>query len=251
MVWFWLNHFSVYPVKANLRWLVADYEERAIRPHALGHFRDLVMATLDHPAMLQYLDNAQNAAGHVNENYARELMELHTLGVDGGYTQQDVQALARVLTGVGINASRMAPKLRPEWQRLYGAPVPSSSIRRATISRANAARRDIEGRGFAEVEQAVDLLVRQPACARFMSRQARVYFVADDPPAQLVEHMAQTFQSTDGDIAAVLRTMLDAPRVRRLARHQVQGSDALRGVGAAARLRRRARSSTPTRSSTG
>ena len=103
MVWFWLNHFSVHQHKANLRWLVGDYEERAIRPHALGHFRDLVLATLEHPAMLQYLDNNQNAVGHINENYARELMELHTLGVDAGYTQQDVQQLARVLTGVGVN----------------------------------------------------------------------------------------------------------------------------------------------------
>ena len=78
MVWFWLNHFSVFQFKANLRWLVGDYEERAIRPHALGHFKELVLATLEHPAMQQYLDNNHNAAGHVNENYARELMELHT-----------------------------------------------------------------------------------------------------------------------------------------------------------------------------
>jgi len=87
LTWFWLNHFSVHQAKANGRWLVADYTERAIRPHALGHFFDLVMATLQHPAMLQYLDNAQNAAGHINENYARELLELHTLGVGSGYTQ--------------------------------------------------------------------------------------------------------------------------------------------------------------------
>src|SRR5207253_592753 len=82
---FWLNHFSVHQHKADERWLLGDYEERAIRPHALGRFRDLVLATLEHPAMLEYLDNAQNAVGHVNENYARELMERHTLGVDGGY----------------------------------------------------------------------------------------------------------------------------------------------------------------------
>ena len=98
MVWFWLNHFSVFQYKANLRWLVGDYEERAIRPHVFGHFKDLVMASLEHPAMLQFLDNNQNAAGHINENYARELLELHTLGVGGGYSQQDVQELARVLT---------------------------------------------------------------------------------------------------------------------------------------------------------
>ena len=108
MVWFWLNHFSVHQYKANLRWLVGDYADRAIRPHALGHFKDLVLATLEHPAMLQYLDNSQNAVGHINENYARELMELHTLGVNAGYTQQDVQQLARVLTGVGISTGRSA-----------------------------------------------------------------------------------------------------------------------------------------------
>ncbi len=116
MVWFWLNHFSVFQYKANLRWLVGDYEERAIRPHAFGHFKDLVMASLEHPAMLQFLDNNQNAAGHINENYARELLELHTLGVGGGYSQQDVQELARVLTGVGINVGDQ-PKLKPEMQR--------------------------------------------------------------------------------------------------------------------------------------
>src|SRR5207302_4391430 len=111
MVWFWLNHFSVHQHKADERWLLGDYEERAIRPHALGRFRDLVLATLEHPAMLEYLDNAQNAVGHVNENYARELMERHTLGVDGGYGQQDVQQLARVLTGVRIDTAA-APHLR-------------------------------------------------------------------------------------------------------------------------------------------
>ena len=88
-------------------------------PHILGHFRELVMATLTHPAMLQYLDNAQNAVNHVNENYARELMELHTLGVGAGYTQADVQNLARILTGVGINAAGPEPKLKAEWQGLY------------------------------------------------------------------------------------------------------------------------------------
>jgi uncharacterized protein (DUF1800 family) len=208
MIWFWLNHFSVHQSKANLRWLVGDYEERAIRPYALGHFKDLVLATLEHPAMLQYLDNSQNAVGHINENYARELMELHTLGVGAGYTQQDVQQLARVLTGVGIGVGN-PPKLKPEWQRLY--------IRRGAFE-FNPARHDfgakmllghtIEGKGFGEVEDAVTLIVGQPACARFISRQLASYFVADNPPPQLVERMAQTFERTGGDIAAVLRTML-------------------------------------------
>jgi uncharacterized protein (DUF1800 family) len=208
MVWFWLNHFSVFQYKANLRWLVGDYEEHAIRPHVFGHFRDLVMATLEHPAMLQYLDNNQNAAGHINENYARELMELHTLGVGSGYTQQDVQNLARVLTGVGVNAGD-APKLKPELQRLY--------VRQGAFE-FNPARHDfgaktllghpVEGHGFDEVEHAVAQIVAQPACARFVSRQLATYFIADNPPPALVERMAQTFMHTDGDIAAVLRTML-------------------------------------------
>jgi uncharacterized protein (DUF1800 family) len=157
--------------------------------------------------MLQYLDNVQNAAGHVNENYARELMELHTLGVDAGYTQQDVQQLALVLTGVGVNAGN-PPKLKPEWRSLY---------RRSGAFEFNPARHDfsrkallghtIEGTGFREVEDAVTVIVHQPACARFISRRIAGYFVADDPPPRLVERMAQTFVRTDGDIAAVLRTM--------------------------------------------
>jgi uncharacterized protein (DUF1800 family) len=211
LTWFWLNHFSVHQYKANLRWLVGDYADQAIRPHALGHFKDLVLATLEHPAMLQYLDNQQNAAGHINENYARELMELHTLGVNGGYTQEDVQQLARVLTGVGVNAGD-PPKLKREWQGLY---------RREGAFEFNPARHDfgdkrllghsIKGRGFDEVEDAVTLIVRQPACAKFISAELARYFVADDPPARLVDRMAQTFMRTDGDIAQVLREMFLAP----------------------------------------
>ena len=211
LAWFWLNHFSVFQYKANVRWLVADYEEHAIRPHVLGHFRDLVMATLRHPAMLQYLDNAQNAAGHINENYARELMELHTLGVDGGYQQQDVQALAHVLTGVGINVGE-APKLKPDWQPLYKRDGAFEfNPARHDFSTKQLLGRTIAGRGFHEVEEAVDLLVRQPACARFVSRRLAQYFVADNPPQALVDRMAATFSSSDGDIAAVVRTMLEAP----------------------------------------
>ena len=212
LVAFWLNHFSVFEYKGNLRWLIGDYAEHAIRPHVLGHFRDLVLSTLTHPAMLQYLDNAQNAAGHVNENYARELMELHTLGVDGGYTQQDVQNLARILTGAGIYNGGEPSRLRREWQDLY---------RRDGAFEFNPARHDfgdktllgqrVAGRGYAEVEQAVDLLVRSPACARFISRQLATYFVADAPPPALVDRLAQRFRATDGDLAAVMATLLASP----------------------------------------
>ncbi|MFI4889697.1 MAG: DUF1800 domain-containing protein [Steroidobacterales bacterium] len=211
MVWFWLNHFSLYQYKAELRWLVGDYEERAIRPYALGHFRDLVLATLEHPAMLQYLDNRQNRAGHSNENYARELLELHTLGVDGGYTQQDVQQLALILTGVGINTEQ-APRLRRELQGLYkrrGAfefnPAHHDFSDKVLLGRT------IHGSGFDEVEAAVTLIVHQRACAHFISGQMARYFVADNPPPALVERMTRTFLQTDGDIAAVLRTMFLAP----------------------------------------
>jgi uncharacterized protein (DUF1800 family) len=213
MTWFWMNHFTVFSGKANVRWTLAEYEERDVRPHALGRFRDLAMATVTAPAMLEYLDNAQSAVGRVNENYARELMELHTLGVSGGpsgsqYSQQDVQELARVLTGAGVNPTDNMPKLPPVRQALY--------VRRGLFE-FNPARHDfgaksilnrtITAEGLSEIEQAVTILCRQPATARFISRKIAVYFVAEEPPAKLVDAMIQTFQRTDGDIAAVLRTM--------------------------------------------
>jgi uncharacterized protein (DUF1800 family) len=208
MVWFWLNHFSVYEYKGNLRWLVGDYEAQAIRPHALGRFRDLVLATLTHPAMLQYLDNAQNAAGHLNENYARELMELHTLGVDGGYTQQDVQELARMLTGVGINATDNPPRLGPDVQRRY---VHRGAFEFNPARHDNGAKqllgRHFEGGGMDEVEAAVDWLIAQPACGRKIARELGVYFLGTEPSAALVERLARDFRRNQGDIAVLLRTL--------------------------------------------
>jgi uncharacterized protein (DUF1800 family) len=212
MTWFWFNHFNVHQYKADLRVLVADYERNAIRQHALGHFRDLLMATLRHPAMLRYLDNADNAAGHVNENYAREIMELHTMGVGSGYTQQDVEQLARILTGAGIDLNPVAPQLKPELQPLL--------IRDGAFE-FNPARHDfgdkifmgktIKGSGFAEIQQAVDILCASPATAQHISREIAVYFVSDDPPKALTDRMAQTFTRTGGDIAGVLDAMFHAP----------------------------------------
>jgi uncharacterized protein (DUF1800 family) len=208
MTWFWLNHFSVFRYKANLRWSVADYEERAIRPNALGNFRDLLRATLRHPAMLVYLDNAQSSANKVNENYAREILELHTMGVNGGYTQTDVQELARILTGVGVNYGAAPTRVKPEWQGL---------LERDGAFEFNPARHDfgdkvflgqtIAGKGFAEVDQALDLIVKNPATAQFISRKLAMRFVADEPPAGLVARMAQAFTKTGGDIPSVLRVM--------------------------------------------
>ena len=208
LVWFWLNHFSVHEPKGSIAPLLGDYEAHAIRPHALGHFRDLVMATATHPAMLEYLDNRQNAVKHVNENYARELMELHTLGVAGGYSQADVQELARVLTGFGVSGAT-PPHLPHNLEHYYRHgggfefnPTRHDFGRKLLLGHA------IEGTGYDELAQAVDVLVRQPACARFVSTRLAEYFVSDQPPAALVERAAQTFMKTDGDIRAVLRTLL-------------------------------------------
>ena len=212
MTWFWMNHFNVHQYKSNLRALVGDYEERAIRPHALGQFRELVLATLRHPAMIRYLDNEQNAAGRINENYARELLELHTLGVDGGYTQRDVQELARVLTGVGVNLTGKEPNVRKELKSQYV---------RDGLFEFNPNRHDygdktilghaIRGRGLAEIDEVVGILSRHPSTARFVSRKLAMFFVADDPPPALVARMAATFWRTDGDIAATLATLFDSP----------------------------------------
>jgi uncharacterized protein (DUF1800 family) len=213
MTWFWMNHFTVFSGKGNVRWTLAEYEEQAVRPHALGKFSDLVLATVTSPAMLEYLDNAQSAAGKINENYARELMELHTLGVSGGpsgskYTQQDVQELARVLTGVGLNLTDNTPRLPADQKALY--------VRRGLFE-FNPARHDpapktvlghlVAGRGLAEVEDAVTFLCRQPAAARFITTKLVAYFVADDPPSALVDKLTRTFEKTDGSIAAVLHDM--------------------------------------------
>ena len=206
MVWFWENHFSVHRQKGRVRWMVGDYEEQAIRPHALGKFRDLVLATLEHPAMLEYLDNDKNTAGHVNENYARELLELHTLGVDGGYTQQDVQNLARVLTGAGVAAD--PPKLKADLQALYFRQGGFQfNPARHDFGPVTLLGRPLEGRGFESITRAVGRIVAQPACAQFISRRIAMYFVADEPPPALVARMAGVFRHTDGDIAAVLRTL--------------------------------------------
>jgi len=200
LTWFWLNHFNVFQYKGPLRALVADYEERAIRPHALGRFRDLVGATARHPAMLVYLDNARNSAGRINENYARELMELHTLGVDGGYTQADVEALARILTGWSLDLAS------GELARFYP--------RRHDFSDKLFLGNTVRGSGAKELDVALDMLARNPSTARFVSRKLALFFVADEPSDALVARMAQTYLDTSGEIPAVLRTMFVSPEFR-------------------------------------
>lgn len=211
MTWFWLNHFSVFRYKANLRWSVADYEEQAIRPNALGNFRDLLLATVKHPAMLVYLDNAQSTAGKINENYARELLELHTMGVDGGYTQQDVQELARVLTGVGVNTGAAPSRVKPALQHLLvNEGAFEFNPERHDFGNKTLLGQSIAGSGFSEVTQAIDLIARSPATARFISRKLAIQFVADDPPPALVERMAGAFTRSHGDIPSVLRVMFNS-----------------------------------------
>jgi uncharacterized protein (DUF1800 family) len=226
MVHFWANHFAVSADKLTVIGMAGLLEFDAIRPHVLGRFRDMLVAVEQHPAMLLYLDQAQSIgpdsrAGQLaarfarqrrglNENLAREILELHTLGVGSGYTQQDVQQLARVLTGVGINPGA-APNLKPEWRALY--------VRHGAFE-FNPARHDfgpktllgkpLGGRGFGEVEHAVALIVQQPACANLIARQMATYFLGDTPEPHLVQAMASTFQRSDGDIAATLRTLFSS-----------------------------------------
>lgn len=220
MTWFWMNHFSVSQNKSNLRAMVGDYEETAIRPHALGKFRDLLRATVYHPAMVRYLDNEQNAAGHINENYARELMELHTLGVNSGYTQKDVQELARILTGLGYSQNPKAPNVKRELQSQY--------VRKGLFE-FNPNRHDygdkvflgqpVKGRGLAEVDEALDRLCRSPATARYVSRKLAIYFTGDEPAPELEKRLADAFQRSDGDIASTLAALFAAPEFRRSLGH--------------------------------
>ncbi len=210
MTWFWFNHFNLHQYKHVIRVLLPDYEDQALRPHALGSFRQMLGAVAKSPAMLQYLDNFQNASGRINENFARELLELHTLGIDGGYTQKDVQELARVLTGHGVNFTEQAPKLSPAQQPQY---------RRDGFYEFNPARHDfgdkeflgrtIRGRGAEELDEVLDLLAAHPATARFVSRKMAQFLLADEPPAALVGRMAKAFAG--GQIAPAIEVLALSP----------------------------------------
>ncbi|MEM7553055.1 MAG: DUF1800 domain-containing protein [Cyanobacteria bacterium P01_A01_bin.84] len=212
MVDFWYNHFNVHGGKGDTRLLVGTYERDAIRPHVFGRFRDLLGATARHPAMLIYLDNKQNTAPNspgargrrkgLNENYARELMELHTLGVNGGYTQEDVINLARIFTGWGISRD---PKKTQNGSGFY------FSSRRHDFSDKIFLGKNIMGGGEDEGKQALDILATHPATARHISYKLAQYFVADKPPESLVKRLSKKFIKTDGNIKAVLYTLFDSP----------------------------------------
>ncbi|MBE9127574.1 MULTISPECIES: DUF1800 domain-containing protein [unclassified Coleofasciculus] len=210
MVDFWFNHFNVFAQDKENRFWIGAYEEQAIRPHVLGRFRDLLAATAHHPAMLLYLDNWQNTAPGsrgakgrfrgLNENYARELMELHTLGVDGGYTQKDVITLARILTGWGLDRDGS----RGSESGFY-----FDSDRHDYTDKIFLGQR-INGSGIQEGEQALDILASHPATARHISYKLAQYFVADEPPSGLVDRLAKRFRQSDGDIRAVLETLFQS-----------------------------------------
>jgi uncharacterized protein (DUF1800 family) len=211
MVDFWYNHFNVYAAKGLDRLWVGAYEEQAIRPHALGKFRDLLGATARHPAMLFYLDNWQNSAPNpdrkgkirgLNENYARELMELHTLGVDGGYKQDDVVALAKIFTGWGF---KQPGKKVPDGYSFQFNPD------RHDFSNKKFLDREIVGSGMAEGDRALDLLSRHPSTARQISFKLAQYFVTDNPPKSLVDRLSKRFITTDGNIKLVLDTLFHSP----------------------------------------
>ena len=212
MSWFWFNHFNVHQYKADIRAMLGDYQERAIRAHALGRFRDLLGAVAHHPAMHVYLDNAQNAVHRINEDYARELLELHTLGVDGGYTQHDVQELARVLTGFGVNRSDSEPRVRREWAGLYIRDgLFEFNPNRHDFGTKLVLGRRIEGRGAAELDEVLDMIALHPATARHLARKLAMYFVDDEPPAALVARLADAYSASGGHVGATLRALLLAP----------------------------------------
>jgi len=212
MVDFWFNHFNIFSGKGLDDVWIGNYEERAIRPYALSRFRDLLFATTKHPAMLVYLDNtlstapgSRGARGNqkgLNENFARELMELHTLGVDGGYTQEDVITLARILTGWGVNPPDA--RVYPEYAAVFeGA--------RHDYSAKVFLGRQLQSRGKAEGEEALEILARSPATAHHISFELAQYFVEDEPPSSLIDKLTERFLQTDGDIREVLKALFASP----------------------------------------
>jgi uncharacterized protein (DUF1800 family) len=233
---FWFNHFNIYAAKGEDKWYLTSYERDVIQPHTLGKFKDLVTATAESPAMLFYLDNflsadpnaaqrlaalramrqnrgrfgrppkPQSTPGQqakkntrgLNENYGRELMELHNLGVEGGYTQKDVTELARCFTGWTIDKPRLNPVFKFD-DKLHD---PAQKI---------VLNKKIYAGGMKDGEQAIELLSKHPSTAKFISTKLARRFVSDTPPAPLVARMAKTFESSDGDIRAVMHTMIYSP----------------------------------------
>jgi uncharacterized protein (DUF1800 family) len=258
MVDFWTNHFNVFAGKGADRWLLIGYDRDTIRPHTLGKFYDLLLADAESPAMLFYLDNFQSVSPDaqlgpqqrpgairpvnpgvltmsnnpqqqrpqqqqqrrgINENYARELMELHTLGVDGGYTQKDVQEVARCFTGWTIFAprgagaaaqaitnGRLADRLRTDAGKFFFNPRAHDDGEKIVLGHKIPA-----GGGAKDGLMVLDIVAHHPATAKFIATKLVRHFVSDDPPPALVDRVAQTFLKTDGDIREVLKLIFSSP----------------------------------------
>ena len=232
---FWFNHFNVFAGKGEVRWYLTSYERDVLQPHALGKFKDLLAATAKSPAMLFYLDNylsvdpnaaqrlameramrqqmrrgpygypprpqpaqAKKQERGLNENYGRELMELHTLGVDGGYTQKDVTEVARCFTGWTIDKPRELAQFK--FAEKMHDPDPKIVL-----------GKKIHAGGMKDGEEVIDLLVKNPNTAKFIATKLARRFVSDNPPPALVEEMAKSFQKSGGDIRDVMHTMIYSP----------------------------------------
>lgn len=197
MVEFWGDHFSIYQDSGPLRLLKIIDDRTVVRPHALGYFRDLLHASAKSPAMLFYLDNYRNVKDGPNENYARELMELHTLGVDGGFTEQDVLEVARCFTGwtirrtpAGLGDFVFVAQAHDEGEKtVLGVTIPA-------------------GRGIEDGEQVLDILAAQPATAVFIATKLCRRFVSDQPPQSLIDDLAYMYEASGGDIRSMMYTLL-------------------------------------------
>ena len=214
LVLFWSGHFCVSAAKGPVRGLAGSYEREAIRPHVLGRFADMLQASAQHPAMLIYLDNQQSVGPNsqagknrgigLNENLAREILELHTLGVDGGYSQDDVTNFARVLTGWTVGNLNM-PNFEPG---KFAYTPPRHEPGAWTV-----AGKRYEDKGRASGEAVLADLARHPATARHIARKLARHFLADDAPQAMIDRLAQTFTKTDGDLGAVARALVETPEM--------------------------------------
>lgn len=212
MLWFWFNHFNVYWKKGLVGAALPSYLDEALRPHLHGRFRDVLLAATTHPAMLSYLDNVRNVDGRLNENLARELLELHTLGVDGGYTQTDVQETARLLTGFG---------LRPVHRSGPRAPTDRRAVERGEFlfepghhdfGAKTILGQRIEGKGYAEIEVLADMLALHPATARHLARQVCLYRLGDAVPPGVEAAAAQAYLDSGGKLDALVGATVAASR---------------------------------------
>lgn len=214
LVMFWTNHFTVSVAKGgHLRTLAGAFEREAIRPHVLGRFADMLRAVETHPAMLFYLDNPTSTGPEsrtglaskrgLNENLAREILELHTLGVDGGYNQTDVTSLARVLTGWSVT--------NPDEDILYGGRFSFAPGRHEPGAHSVLGVTYPETASHEQGLAVLDGLARHPATAKFVARKLVRHFIDDEPPPALVDKLARRFTETDGDLAAVTRALVEAP----------------------------------------